>query len=506
MNAADQPQLLRALHARRETIAESWYKTLASTNSFIPLKAVKVRRHLVELTEQASALLLTEPFEHGQAREIGAALARLRYAQPEALGRTLEVLAYQLVQGLPADQAVALQPRLAALLGGLAAGFFQQARETILAEQEQIRGALISEIRRTEEALRRSEETARALLNAPTDPALLLDPDGTIVALNEAAAKSLGKSLDELVGMCVLDLFPPDVAAHRKNQGTQVIRSGQPVRFEDEREGRCFDQRIYPIFDAEGKVVQLAIFARDITERKRAEQQAVRAERLAAMGWLAAALAHEINNPLQAMRSNLELVLDFDLEPDEREEYLHVVSQEIQRLTEITRRVLDFAQPADGTRYPVSIARLVQETLKLVGKQLQLAHVWTTTDLPADLPPVLAAPDQILQVLLNLSVNAIEAMPDGGHLHIAARAGDNVVELALTNDGPPLPAEHIERIFDPFFTTKPDGAGLGLSISHSIVHRHGGTIGVENLEGDQGVTFTITLPVARLGKEQEGGA
>ncbi len=628
MNAADRPQLLRALHDRRETIAESWYKALTSTNSFIPLEAVKVGRHLVELTEQVIALLLTEPFEHGKAREIGAALARLRYAQPEALGRTLEVLACQLVQGLPADQAVALQPRLAALLGGLAAGFFQQAREIILTGQEQIRDALISEILRTEEALRRSEETAQALLNAPTDSALLLDPDGTIVALNEAAAESLGRSASELVGTYVFDLFPPDVAEHRKNRHAQVIRLGKPARYEDEREGRWFDNSIYPVFDAEGKVVQLAIFARDITERKQAEEalreseeryrslfervpiglyrttpegqtldanpalvqmmgypdretllaintadgyvnaedqrrwQAVieqkgivhdyeaqwyrrdgtaiwvrdtaravqddegqvlyyegivedvtehkrteqrmrQSERLAAMGWLAAALAHEINNPLQAIRTNLELVLDFDLEPDEHKEYLHVVSQEIQRLTEVARRVLDFAQPADDTRYPVPIAHLIQETLKLMGKQLQLARIQATTDLPADLPSVFVAPDQILQVLLNLSVNAIEAMPDGGHLHIAARADENIVELALTNDGSPIPAEHIERIFDPFFTTKPDGAGLGLSISHSIVQRHGGTISVKNLEDRRGVTFTITLPIARLGKEQE---
>ncbi len=506
MNAADRPQLLRALHDRRETIAGSWYKALISTNSFIPLKAVKVGRHLVELTEQAIALLLTEPFEHGKAREIGAALARLRYVQPEALGRTLEVLAHQLVQGLPADQAVALQPRLAALIGALADGFFQQAREMILAEQEQIRSTLVAELQRVEKSLRESEETARALLNASTDPALLLDPDSTIVALNEAAAESLGRSASELVGTYVFDLFPPDVAEHRKNRHAQVIRLGKPARYEDEREGRWFDSSVYPVFDAGGKVVQLAIFARDITKRKQAEQQAARAERLAAIGRLAAALAHEINNPLQAIRTNLELVLDFDLEPDEHKEYLHVVSQEIQRLTEVARRVLDFAQPADDTRYPVPIAHLIQETLKLMGKQLQLARIQATTDLPADLPSVFVAPDQILQVLLNLSVNAIEAMPDGGHLHIAARADENIVELALTNDGSPIPAEHIERIFDPFFTTKPDGAGLGLSISHTIVHRHGGTISVKNLKDHRGVTFTITLPIAHLVRQQERSA
>jgi len=462
-----------------------------------------VRQRLIELTEQTITLLSAEPFERSQAEAIGAALARLRYIQPEALGRTLEVLVHQLVQSLPADQAVALQPRLAALIGGLAAGFFQQARETILAEQEQIRGALISEIRRTEEALWRSEETARALLNAPTDSALLLDPDGVIVALNEAAAERLGRSASELVDTCVFDLFPPEVAEHRRNQSRKVVRSGKPLRFEDQREGRWFDQSVYPVFDAEGKVVQLAIFARDVTGRKRAEQQAVRAERLAAMGWLAAALAHEINNPLQAIRTNLELVLDFDLEPDEDEEYLHVVSQEIERLTEITRRVLDFARPADDTRYPVPIAHLIQETLRLIGKQLQLAHIQVTTDCPANLPLVFVAPNQIIQVLLNLGINATETMSDGGHLHIAARADENMAELTLTNDGPPLPAEHMERIFDPFFTTKPKGTGLGLSISHSIIHRHGGTMNVENLKGDQGVTFTITLPIARLAREQE---
>ena len=414
MNAADRPQLLRALHDRRETIAESWYKALSSANGFIPLKAVEVRRYLVELIEQAIALLLTESFEHGKAREIGAVLARLRYVQPEALDRTIEVLARQLVQGLPADQAVALQPRLAALLGGLAAGFFQQAREIILTEQEQIRDALTSEILRADEALRMSEEKTRALLNAPTDPALLLNPDGTVVALNEAAAERLGRSANELVGTCVLDLFPPDVAVHRRNQVMQVIRSGKSIRFEDKRGEKWFDQNIYPVFDAEGKVVQLAVFARDITARKQAEAQAAQSNRLAAMGWLAAALAHEINNPLQAIQANLELAMDFDLEPDEHEKCLHIVRQEIERLAEITRRVLDFARPADDTRYPVSIAHLIQKALQLVGKQLELAHIQVTTDLPADLPSVFIAPNQILQVLLNLSGNAIEAMPDGG--------------------------------------------------------------------------------------------
>jgi signal transduction histidine kinase len=177
--------------------------------------------------------------------------------------------------------------------------------------------------------------------------------------------------------------------------------------------------------------------------------------------------------------------------------------QEIDRLGNVARRVLDFARPAPDTRYPVLVAYLVQRTLVLLAKHLQIAQMHVTSDIPADLPYVFAAPDQIIQVLLNLTINAIEAMPDGGHLHISAAADGDRIVFNLTNDGPHLPTEHIKRIFDPFFTTKPGGTGLGLSISHSIVQQHGGTITVENQEGERGVAFTIVLPRARLGEEQE---
>ncbi len=137
----------------------------------------------------------------------------------------------------------------------------------------------ITERKRAEEELGDREETMRALLNASLETAALMDVRGNIIALNETAAKRLGKSPSELVGTCVFDQFPPDVAEYRKNQVNEVIRSGKPVRFEDERTGRWFDHCIYPIFDAQRKVVRLAIFNRDITRHKRAEEILTRSEK-----------------------------------------------------------------------------------------------------------------------------------------------------------------------------------------------------------------------------------
>lgn len=365
----------------------------------------------------------------------------------------------------------------------------------------------LNERKQAEEALRESEEMARAILNATTESVLLVDNQGTILALNQTAAHRLGKGEEELTG-----LHSQEVVAHglsatlvesRLAKIQEVLRSGSPARFEDERGETVFDTSVYPVFDAQGRINRVAIFARDVTARKRAEWRAAQAERLAVMGQLAAALAHEINNPLQAIRTNLELVQQFDLGLDEQRERLNIIRQEIERMAQISRRVLDFAHTPDDTRHPVSIAHLVRRTMSLVNKQLQLAHIRATVDCPDGLPLIFAAPEQITQVLLNLTVNAIEAMGDGGHLRITARAEGDVVTLAVTNAGPPIPEEHMERLFDPFFTTKPGGTGLGLSTCRSIVEQHGGKIRGENLEDGQGVTFTITLPIAHQAENQE---
>jgi signal transduction histidine kinase len=302
------------------------------------------------------------------------------------------------------------------------------------------------------------------------------------------------------------DVLPAPLLEAKMVYVDEVVRSGKPVRFEDEQGGRRFDHSLYPVLDAQGNTVCIVVFAQDITERRRAEQQAAHAERLAALGRLGAALAHEINNPLQGIQSNLELVTGFDLPAEERQERLALMRRELERLTDLTARLLRLARPASDTRYAVSVSQLVQRGLALVGSQLHQAHVQVIMDLPADGPMIFAAADQIVQVLLNIILNAIEAMPDGGHLHVTSRADGDMVALTLTNDGPPIPPEHLEHLFEPFYTTKPGGTGLGLSLSQSIVEQHGGAIRVNNLEGGRGVAFTITLPSASCPKQPEADA
>ena len=164
----------------------------------------------------------------------------------------------------------------------------------------------------------------------------------------------------------------------------------------------------------------------------------IQVEKMAALGRLAATLAHEINNPLQAMQSHLELAMDFPLPQEERVHYLGVVRQEIGRLSEITQRVLNFARPAIAQPRPVSIAELVSQTLALTSKQLQRSHVQVTTDIPESLQ-VLAVPDQLVQVFLNLVINAIEAVHDHGHIQINAHAEGPHGVVSFANDGPIIP-------------------------------------------------------------------
>lgn len=251
---------------------------------------------------------------------------------------------------------------------------------------------------------------------------------------------------------------------------------------------------VVPVYDEQHHLLGYDGLVVDITARKQAELQAIRTERLAALGQLAATLAHEINNPLQAIQANLDLMLDFPVDNREKQALLARIRQEIERLQHISQRVLSYARPQPITRQTVPVKEIIKQVLTLAGRQLEHNAVHVSTEFRPVLP-VLAAPTQLLQVFLNMTINAIEAK--ASRLHITVAPDNDCATISFANNGPPIPVENLPYLFEPFYTTKTNGSGLGLWVSHMLVQQHNGTLSVENMADDQGVVFTIRLPATK---------
>jgi signal transduction histidine kinase len=229
----------------------------------------------------------------------------------------------------------------------------------------------------------------------------------------------------------------------------------------------------------------LALFF-DLSRRKEVEAEVRRAERLAALGRLSAGVAHEIRNPLAGIRTTAELLKTRLPDGDERVRFTEVILEETHRLDRIVGSLLQFAKPAEPKLEPIDLGALLDRAVQLASGKASEHRVSIRRSSPRSGPIPLADRDQILQVLLNLILNAIEATPAGGEVRVGAtgpagRAGTVTIRVEDGGDG--VPASIRERIFDPFFTTKPGGTGLGLSISEHIVRRHGGTIRMEKPAG-----------------------
>ena len=231
-----------------------------------------------------------------------------------------------------------------------------------------------------------------------------------------------------------------------------------------------------------------------MTERLNyAEAGMLQAARLAAVGQLAAAIAHEINNPLYAARNCLYLLED-DLPADLKDStYLNLAREQLDRIAGIISRMRNFYRPSRGEMAPHNLNYLLEETLALAGLNLRHGTVQMIFTPNPNLPDVVCNGDQLRQVFLNLVMNAIDAMPNGGSLTVRTEAGPTLAMVEIRDTGIGIPASVRERIFEPFFTNKASGTGLGLAISQHIVTQHGGRIEVESQEG-QGSVFRVVLP------------
>jgi two-component system sensor kinase FixL len=347
-------------------------------------------------------------------------------------------------------------------------------------------------------------ERERAIVATITEGLVTIDRRGIIDGVNQAAERMFGYTAPELLGRNVAMLMPQPYAVEHDSYLARYLQSGQAriIGIGREVSGKRKDGSTFPIDlsvgegSAGGERFFVAII-RDITERKEIQAKLAQSERLAAVGELAAGVAHEVNNPINTVINCAQLILDGDDPADNAA----IVREEGERIATIVKDLLQFARNDDSLPVPTAIAETVQRTLRLMGENLTRHGIELTISVPEDLPPVHARPQQLQQVLLNLLINAKDALqqeplPQRRAVHLAAATSGQGVEIIVADTGPGVPTAMLDRIFEPFVTTKRarGGTGLGLSISKSIIEGYGGTLTVQNVP-NSGARFRAWLPI-----------
>ncbi len=366
----------------------------------------------------------------------------------------------------------------------------------------------ITEHRRSEAAIRESEETLRALLNATTDNAVMIAKDGTVQACNENFARAYGRPASEIVGTYLFDLMEGELKRSREERTRDVVASGKASRIEDTREGRAYDNNIHPILNASGEVSRVAIFSRDITEERRLQAQFLQAQKMESIGRLAGGIAHDFNNVLQVIAGYCELVEKSLAAGSPARAYATEIARAAKRATALTTQLLAFSRKQVLRPRVVSTVQLLGSIEAMLGRIIG-EDIRLQTSLDPKTGNFRADPWQIEQVMLNLAINARDAMPNGGVLTIEAsnRVFDETyalehpgvkegsyVRIAVSDTGSGMDRETLSHVFEPFFTTKDKGTGLGLSTAYGIVKQSEGHIGCYSEPG-KGTTFTLYLPL-----------
>jgi two-component system sensor histidine kinase PilS (NtrC family) len=320
---------------------------------------------------------------------------------------------------------------------------------------------------------------------------ITLAPDGTILTANETAAEILLVELSALGGVRIDEVMPGLSAMLEEAAGGELRRADLTVPAHGTK--LVLGVTVSPLRDVRDQVIGRVINFQDLTELKRLEQHARRAERLATVGHLAAGIAHEIRNPLASISGSIELLRQSPQASEDDRTLMAIVHREIQRLNVLIGDLLDYANPKPKQAVDLDLAVVVDEVLQVArGDQ-----VFTDVDLASEVERPLnihADPAKLRQVLWNLLRNAAEAAATGGrHVRVTASAQSGGARIVVEDDGPGITKDQLGRIFEPFFTTKPKGTGLGLAMSHAVVAEHGGRLDVESEVG-KGTKMVVSLP------------
>jgi two-component system sensor histidine kinase AtoS len=366
------------------------------------------------------------------------------------------------------------------------------------------------ELRRRFDELEDVKRYTENILASLTNGIVTVDLEGRVVTLNTAAEMLTGFFVGEVTGRYCTELFAqtPEIGEMlMETLASRVPVPGASLVLK-RRSGASLPVEVStaPLKGAEGKDLGVVAVLRDLTLVRELEGQLRRSDRLAALGSLAAGLAHEIKNPLTSVLTfSRHVARRFD-DAHFRERFQRVVPRELERINGILERLLELARPAPATFTRIPLAPLVDRAVDLFANAIETAQVQVTRDYARDLPPVAVDEESVYRAVINVVGNALDAMPNGGRLGLrlawagsaegfrSPRPASRQIVLEVSDTGVGIRGEDADRLFNPFFTTKERGTGLGLAVTHKIIEDHGGTIDFHSVPG-AGTTFRIVLPL-----------
>lgn len=365
----------------------------------------------------------------------------------------------------------------------------------------------ITDPKRAQDTLARSEARYRHLVESASDAIVTLDANGRFTTVNHAAENISGYKREELVGQWFAPMLPDDDLPKALGHFQQAL-SGETGLFESQFYRKDGEVRIISItYSTPQKDEEVLCLIRDVTDQKMLQEQLIQSEKMSAIGQLVSGVAHELNNPLAGISAFAQLLLAEKRFPPDQRTAAETIYSEARRASRIVQNLLTFARQHKAEKVPTALNQVLDDTLELRGYELRVRGIDVRREYDESLPDTMADAHQLQQVFLNLITNAEQAMEqrDGHHhrLTVRTRRSGTAIRIEVEDTGGGIPPNLIERIFNPFFTTKPTGSGtgLGLSISLGIVREHEGKIWAENAVGAGGsgsaggARFIVEIPV-----------
>jgi two-component system sensor histidine kinase HydH len=349
-----------------------------------------------------------------------------------------------------------------------------------------------------DKALKQSRDYLELVVASIANGMLSIDTQGKIISYNDHARGLLGLKAAEVKHIDLKSIIDFESSGINKLLATGGSVVEKEVVYSRGAQTVPLALSISPILDENERCTGAVIMLRDLTEIKRLQDKVRRSQRLAAIGELAAGVAHEVRNPLSSIRGFAQFLAHVLKDQPQEREYAEIMVKEVDRINNVVTNLLSFARPIKPEPAPTDIAKLINHTVRLVEEDARLRNVTIRVSASDGLDKVSVDANQITQVMLNLILNALQAVKSGGTISVAAQRSDSdTLRLNVQDDGAGIPPDQVEKIFDPFFTTRERGTGLGLAIVHMIVENHGGEINVVSPvpEEGKGTLITINLPI-----------